>query len=357
MINVTKTYLPPLKEYVKYLEKIWESGYVTNYGKFAIQLEEELKKFLGVKHLFFVSNGTIALQIAIRALGLKGEIITTPFSYIASASSIVWENCKPIFVDIDPDTLTIDPKKIENAITRRTRAILAVHVYGNPCDIEKIQKIAKKHNLKVIYDAAHTFGATYNNESLAKFGDVSVLSFHATKIFHTIEGGALVTQDDKIAHKISYMRNFGHKGQEDFFGLGINGKNSEFHAAMGLSILKHFPSLIKKYKKISYHYSELFKSTPIKKITLRHEKGHNFAYYPIIFESESKLLKVKKVLNEKKIFPRRYFYPALHTLPFLKKTKCPIAEDISKRVLCLPVHYKLSKNDIKNIVSLILKSL
>lgn len=355
MITVTKTYLPPLKEYIKYVEKIWKSGFITNNAENVLSLESKLKKHLQVKHLFFVSNGTTALQIAIRALDLTGgDIITTPFSYVASTSSIVWEHCKPVFVDIDPNTLTIDPSKIQNAITSKTKAILAVHVYGNACDVEAINKIAKKNKIKVIYDAAHAFGVIYKKTSLVNFGDISTLSFHATKLFHTVEGGAVITSDDEIAHKISYLRNFGHNGEEAFFGLGINGKNSEFHAAMGLAILPKVKSLILKRKKLHKLYDHILKWGNLRKQLLMTNLKYNYSYYPIILESETQLLKVRDNLNKKNIYPRRYFFPSLNTLNYVKKYDCPVAEDISKRVLCLPIYESLSKKDVKLIAKLVL---
>jgi len=353
VITVTKTYLPPIKEYIRLLRSIWINGQITNNGQLVQKLENELKKYLGVKHLFFVTNATIGLQIAIKALGLKKEIITTPFSYVATTSSIVWENCKPVFVDINPKTLNIDGDKIETKINENTEAILTTHVYGNPCNIEKIKEIAKKHKLKVIYDAAHTFGVRYKGKSVVSYGDISVLSFHATKIFHTVEGGAVITNNDKIAHKISYMRNFGHKGEEDFFGLGINGKNSEFHAAMGLCILPKVHKIIQKHEKISNLYDNLLIKTKVIKPKIQKQTQYNYAYYPILFPSEAKLLKVRKALNKKQIFSRRYFYPSLNKLNYVAKQSASISEKISKKVLCLPLFYYLKKKEVKQIFNII----
>ena len=357
MITVTKTYLPLLSEYIKYLKKIWESNWVTNNGSLVIELERKLKDFLGVKNLFFVSNGTIALQIAIKALGIRGEIITTPFSYVASTSSIVWENCKPIFVDINPETLCIDTKKIIPAITKKTQAILAVHVYGNICDVEEIRKIAKQYKLKVIYDAAHAFGVTYNGISILNYGDISSLSFHATKVFHTVEGGALITKDNKLGKRISYMRNFGHKGEEDFFGLGINGKNSEFHAAMGLCVLPAIRKHIKKRKDISLLYDKLLQNSSLHRPKISKRLRPNYSYYPVIFESEKQLKKTRNNLHKNNIKPRRYFFPSLTSLNYVDKYSCPVAEDIARRVLCLPIYESLSKEDVKEISRIVLKSL
>lgn len=359
MINVTKTYLPPLKQYEKYLRRIWKTGQITNNGPLVRELENKLKKYLGVKHLFLVSNSTLALQIAIEALNLKKEIITTPFSYIATSSSIKWQGATPVYADIDKDTLCIDPKKIEQAITKKTEAILATHIFGNPCDIEAIEKIAKKYKLKVIYDAAHAFGVKYKGKSILNYGDISTTSFHATKIFHTIEGGALVTNNREIAQKISYMRNFGHNGQEKFFGLGINAKMSELHAAMGLCNLPEIKKIISYRKNIWQSYDNLLLSND--RLTsgqeIKNYKNHNYSYYPIIFQSERELLSTRKSLNKQKIYPRRYFYPALSTLKFLNKKKMPIAESISKRILCLPIYHDMKIKEVKKICGIILKSL
>ena len=260
MIPVTKPFLPPAEEYEAYLKGIWKRNWLTNMGPLASQLEMELKDFLEVSHLLFVTNGTIALQMAIKALNLSGEIITTPFSFVATTSSIVWENCTPIFVDIEPSTLNIDAEKIESAITEKTSAILATHVYGNPCDVEKIEKIAKKHNLKVIYDGAHAFGVKINGKSIFEYGDISTCSLHATKLYHSIEGGLLITKDPILLKKLAYIRNFGFDGPVNFAELGINGKNSEFHAAMGLANLKYIEHIHKKRKEITKRYDEKLKN-------------------------------------------------------------------------------------------------
>jgi dTDP-4-amino-4,6-dideoxygalactose transaminase len=357
MVPVTKSFLPPIEEYIKYLEKIWESNQLTNHGPLVKELEEKLKEYLGVKHLFFVSNGTIALQIAIKALDLHGEIITTPFSYVATTSSIVWEGCKPVFVDIDPFSLCINPDLIEAAITTETSAILTTHVYGVPSGVEKIQSIARKHNLRVIYDAAHGFGVKYKNKSLVTYGDISTLSFHATKLFHTVEGGAIITQEDEIAHRINYMRNFGHKGQEEFWGLGINGKNSEFHAAMGLCNIPHIDEIISSRNKLSKIYDDLLKKTDIRRPILPKNTEYNYAYYPVVISNQKKLLDIKQKLNEKKIFPRRYFFPSLDDLPYIEDQKCTLANDISSRVLCLPLYIGLSFFEMETISKIIAENI
>lgn len=356
MINVTKAYLPAIEDYSKYLEGIWERVHLTNHGPLVNELEEKLKNYLGVKHFFFVNNGTIAIQIAIKALELKGEVITTPFSYVATTSSIVWEQCTPVFVDIDSNNFTIDASKIEAAITDKTTAILATHVYGIPCDVKAIEAIAKKHGIRVIYDAAHAFGVKCYDSGVLNFGDISTLSFHATKLFHTVEGGAIVTNDDELAHRIGYMRNFGHKGQEDFWGMGINGKNSEFHAAMGLCMFPHIENIISTRKVLSEAYEKSFLELGVKlsRPQVSQQCYYNYAYFPVVFENEEQLLMVKDSLNAAYIYPRRYFYPSLNTLPYLQQAnKTPVSENIATRVLCLPLYHDLSTENIRRICSII----
>jgi dTDP-4-amino-4,6-dideoxygalactose transaminase len=257
MINVTKTFLPDQEEYLQYVRGIWERGYLTNNGPLLQQLEGQLKEYLGVDYLYFCGNGTIVLQIAIKALELKGEIITTPFSYCATSNAILWENCTPVFVDIDAATFNINAELIEASITPATSAILATHVYGNPCDVEAIEAIAQKHNLRVIYDAAHAFGVTYKGKSLLSYGDLSTCSFHATKVFHTIEGGALISNHPELDRKLHLLRAFGHQGDEHYEFAGINGKNSEFHAAMGLVNLPQVPAIIQARKDVFAAYDSL----------------------------------------------------------------------------------------------------
>lgn len=355
MINVTKSYLPPIEDYVAYMPGIWQRCLLTNYGPLVVELEKKIKEYLGVKHLFLVNNGTIALQIAIKALNLKGEIITTPFSYVATTASIVWEACQPIFVDIDPVSLCLDPELIEKAITPATTAILATHVYGNACNVEAIKIIADKHNLKVIYDGAHAFGVQYDEQSLLNYGDVSTLSFHATKLFHTIEGGAMITNDDELAKRLEYMCNFGHDGPENFVGLGTNAKLSEFHAAMGLCVLPKVPELIDKRKQICSIYDRLLATLPIMRPVINIKTKYNYSYYPIILPAEDDVIMIRSELNAYDIFPRRYFYPSLSNLNYVKKQQVEIADDISKRVLCLPLTYDLSDKSIHQIIGIIHK--
>jgi dTDP-4-amino-4,6-dideoxygalactose transaminase len=348
MINVTKSILPELSDYIKYLEGIWERGHLTNHGPLVVELENKLRDYLGVKHFFFVNNGTIALQIAIKAASLKGDVITTPFSYVATTSCLVWENCNPVFADIDPNTLTVTAETIEKVITPQTSGILVTHVYGNPCPVEEIEALAKRRGLKVIYDAAHAFGVEYNNQSVLNYGDISTLSFHATKLFHTIEGGGIITNDDELAHKISYMRNFGHNGPEAFYGVGVNGKSSEFQAAMGLCLIPKIDHIIETRRSLSDFYTASLVGIPIQHLQIQPGTSkYNFAYYPIVFNSEDELLKVVKALNEKHIMPRRYFYPSLNTLHYVTNNLAnDYATDVSKRVLCLPLYPDLAVEQV-----------
>lgn len=356
MIPVTKPYLPEKHIYDKYINEIWEREWLTNHGPLVLELESRLKAFSGSQNTLFISNGTIALQIAIKALGLKGEIITTPFSYVATTSCIVWENCVPVFADIDPYSWNISVEEIEKKITAKTSAILATHVFGIPCEIKEIEVLAKKYNLKVIYDAAHAFGSEYAGESLLNFGDISICSFHATKLFHTVEGGGIFCNDNDVAFKSSYMRNFGHNGTDAFWGIGINGKNSEFHAAMGLSIWPDINKIIERRRLTFNLYKEGFKNLlQSGKLQMQIEpvdSNSNKAYVPVLFKDEKTLLRVIGVLNEHNIFPRRYFHPSLNTLPYVSGN-CPIAENISQRIICLPTYYKLGEEQINYIVDII----
>lgn len=355
MIYVTKPFLPPKEEYDRYLQGIWQRNWITNHGPLVNELELQLKNYLGLPHLLFLSNGTIALQIAIKALELKGEIITTPFSYVATTSSIVWEGCQPVFADIDARSFNIDPAKIEAAITPATSAILATHVFGNPCAIEAIQSIADKHQLKVIYDAAHCFGTLYKEQSVYRWGDISTASFHATKLFHTGEGGAVMTEQPELLKKMAYLRNFGHETPVDFAQVGINGKNSELHAAMGLSVLPHMPVLLKRRKELSEYYDRVLKNLEIQKQLIPPDTVYNYSYYPVVFRSEALLLRSLEELHKYQIFPRRYFYPSLDTLSYVSGSECPVSRDIASRILCLPLYHDLSFEEIDMIARLLLR--
>ena len=353
MINVTKVFLPPKEEYDKYLEQIWASKYVTNQGTMVNNLQKSLCEYLGVKNLHYVTNGTVALELAIEALDIKdGEVITTPFSYVATSSSILWKNLKPVYVDIEPDNFTIDVTKIEEKITKDTKAIMPVHVFGYACNIDEIEKIANKHNLKVIYDAAHAFGSKYKNKSLLNFGDISTCSFHATKLFNTIEGGACIVKDDKVSAKLELAKRFGHNG-DTHYCLGINAKQSEFNAAMGLCNLPYVKKIIEKRKQLSQLYDSLLNGKLTRPKTQK-DLEYNCAYYPVLFESEEHLKKVFEVLNFKGIFPRRYFYPSLNTLDYIKGDSCPISEDISSRIACLPLYFDLELETVEEISKIIL---
>ena len=358
-INVTKTFFPPIAEYQKQVQRIWDNQWLTNRGALLLELEEKLAEYLALQEskIIVMNNGTIPIQIALKLLANGGEVITTPFSYVATTAAIVWENCTPVFVDIHPEYLTIDETKIEAAITDKTTCILATHVYGNPCNIEAIEAIANKHNLKVIYDAAHCFGVSYKGKSIFEYGDISTCSFHATKLFHTGEGGALFTKDADLFHQCFYSHNFGHNGPLEFQGLGINGKISELQAAMGLSVLPHMKEIVNGRQTAVNYYNTHLDWNKLKKMQLREGTVWNYSYYPVIFDSETTLLNVQKALNENQIFPRRYFYPSLNTIEYSKGAKMPISEFISECVLCLPLYVGLSEKDLKNIVEIINQSI
>lgn len=360
MLPVTKTTLPRLEDYTSFLEKIWEKAYITNNGPLVRQLDEDLKNYLGVANLELVANGMLALQLSIKTLGLRGEIITTPYSYVATTNSILWEGCDPVFVDIEDKTFCINPDLIESAITGKTSAIMATHVYGYPCDVVKIQQIADKHGLKVIYDAAHAFGVKLFGKSLLVHGDCSALSFHATKLFHTAEGGALVCKDNEVTKRVSLMKKFGHIGEDDYLDIGINAKMSELHAAMGLCVLPMVDGIIADRKEIFGWYDEQLQGLVLRRPAPPVGLEYNYAYYPVIFPSHDVMMRVRQTLINNDIIPRRYFYPSLNTLPFLKpelRRDCPISEDISSRVLCLPLFVGLSKADVEAICGLIKRGL
>lgn len=350
-LPVTKAFLPDLKDYQQMVARIWESGWLTNNGACLREFEEGLQKCCESPFLSVVNNGTIALQIAVRALDITGEVITTPFSYVATSSSLVWENCSPVYADIDPVTFNISPASIEALITPQTTAIVATHVFGVPCDIDGIERIANKHGIKVIYDAAHAFNVSYNGRQLVTYGDISTLSFHATKLFHSIEGGAVVASNKEVFDKVNYMRNFGHKGHDDFQGLGINGKMSEFHAAMGVLNLRSFDRIFGPRKTAWELYaSELGAFEGIQLQGIPEGTDYNWAYFSVVLESEKKLLEVIKVLNSDGIFPRRYFHPSLNRLPYTTGS-CPIAEDISSRIICLPLFSGITDGEQARVIA------
>ncbi|MBR9846482.1 MAG: DegT/DnrJ/EryC1/StrS family aminotransferase [Algicola sp.] len=355
MINVTKSFLPDQAEYNAILKTSWDKAWITNRGALVKELEQKIKTKFHITNMIATTNGTLPLQIAIKALHLKGEIITTPFSYIATASSIVWESCTPVFADIEADSFNISPKEIEAKITDKTSAIIATHVFGNPCNLEAIDNIAKKYNLNVIYDAAHAFGVSYKGTSIFEFGDVSTCSFHATKIFHTGEGGALFAKDQGLYDKLYYHHNFGHDGPENFHGLGINAKMSEFQAAMGLTVFPYFDSIIERRELLYKLYMEILGSGKFQFQKILENSVYNYAYFPLVFESEAQLNTVNEALNSNQIFPRRYFYPSLNTIDYLKGEPMKNSESIAKRILCLPLYYDLTEDQVKTISNHILK--
>lgn len=362
MIFVTRTKLPPIHRYYKYLQQIWTNNWVTNNGQLVQELELKLRDYLKVYNLALVSNATLALQLALNSLEVEGEVITTPFTFAASTNVILWEKMKPVFADIDPETFNIDPGEIEKKITKETRAILAVHVYGNPCDVDRIEAIAHKHNLKVIYDAAHAFGVEYKNSSILNYGDVSILSFHATKVFNTIEGGALISPNQDLDAKFRLLRNFGIVNEEKVSYPGINAKMNEFQAAMGLCNLQTVNRDIRGRDKI-YH---LYLSGLAKIGGLRFQKlmasKYNFSYMPVVFRDIKHRDLIYDRLKENGIHARKYFYPLTSNLDYFGQTTrdefkktLPIAQTTSDRVLCLPLYPELSEEEAKGIVSLIAK--
>ena len=362
-IFVTKPFLPKLEEFVPYLERIWDNQWLTNNGPFHQKFESELCKYLGVKHISVFCNGTIALLVAIKALELKGEIITTPYSFVATSHAIKWNNIDPVFVDIDSKDCNINPDLIEKAISKTTTAILPVHVYGNPCKIGKISNIAKKYNLKVIFDSAHAFGVKQNGESILNFGDLSILSFHATKVFNTFEGGAIISNSSEMKQKIDDLKNFAFHGEDKIAGLGINGKMNEIQAAMGLLQLKHFENIVKKRKTIVNLYREKISQIDgIRFLNDFENIQHNYAYFPI-FIDEMQFGKSRDELYDElkkhNIFVRRYFYPLISqiddykTIPSSSKENLPQAEKMSQEVICLPIYPDLVDKDVEKITSLI----
>lgn len=354
MINVTKTFLPPQEEYNLLVKRAWDKVWLTNRGELTLELEQKLTAYLDVANIIVTNNGTIPLQIALKLFGGNGEIITTPFSYVATSAAILWENCTPVFVDIHPEYLTIDETKIEAAITPKTTGILATHVFGNPCHVDAIETIAKKHNLKVIYDAAHCFGVQYNNQSIFNYGDVSTCSFHATKLFHTGEGGAMFCKDKEIYHQLFYSHNFGHNGPLDFYGLGINAKISELQSAMGLAVFPYMSHILYERKKVVDYYLLHLNFQVLKTIKIRANTNWNYSYFPIIFETEEKLLNVQTILNQNEITPRRYFYPSLNRIEYINSDdEMPISESVASRILCLPLYVGLSEEELIKIVALI----
>jgi dTDP-4-amino-4,6-dideoxygalactose transaminase len=353
-IYVTQPSLAPLNEFTELLQGVWDNGILTHNGPLVQRLENEIANKLNLKHFITVTNGTIAIQMAIKALELKGEIITTPFTWVATLSAIQWEGCKPVFCDIEADTLNIDPKKIEAKITDKTVAIMPVHVFGNPCDVEAIEAIAKKHGLKVIYDAAHAIGSLYKGKSLLEYGDVAATSLHATKLLNTAEGGGCITTDEKLYEKIKRIRFFGYDDKKEIVEEGFNGKITEIHAALGLANLKYHDDVLEDRKNKYFKYKEALGKLPYVTFQALNLGEPNYSYFPIIFDTEERLLKVEAALNEQKIYPRRYFYPAVNTLEaIVPYVQMAVAEDVAKRILCLPLYMNLDIKDVDRIVEII----
>jgi len=361
-VYVTQPFLPPLEEFIPYLEKIWESKIITNSGPFHQQLEQELCEYLGVEHLALFTNGTIALITALQSLRITGEVITTPYSFVATTHSLLWNGIKPVFVDVDPDTLNLDPAKIESAITPQTTAIMPVHVYGHPCDVDAIQKIADNYNLKIIYDAAHAFGMQCHCGSVLSHGDISVLSFHATKVFNTFEGGAIVCPDAKMKVRIDQLKNFGYVDEVNVVAPGINGKMSEINAAFGLLQLKHIDKALSRRKEIDTIYRELLRDVEgIRCLQATEEKVANFAYFPILVEADYPISRddLYHKLKDNDIHPRRYFYPLISDFPMYRglpsahPENLPVATASTQKVLCLPIYPDLENAQIENIIQLI----
>ena len=357
MITVTKSYIPDRIKFQSYIDQIFESSWLTNRGPLVRLLEDRLRERLRVKHLILVANGSIALQIAYKALELNGDVITTPFSFAATTSTIAWENLNPVFADIDPLSLNIDPQNIERLVTNRTSAILPVHVFGNPCNVDEIDRIAKNYGLRVIYDGAHAFDVKLRNESIFRHGDISTLSFHATKIFHTCEGGALVTNDDDLANRIRLLINFGFSGIDKIDCLGTNAKMNELEAAMGLCVLDDIDQILTYRKQVFQWYSQLLSNHFLAQVP-HPDARQNYSYIPILLDKESTLLRVADSLAKNEIFPRRYFYPSLDTLPYLAgRSCCPISRDVASRILCLPTYFGLSQQEVERISAIVSKAL
>lgn len=344
MINVTKAYLGNKAKFLRYVDRIYASGWLTNHGPLVTELEERLRDYLGVRNIILTNNGTLALQIAYRALNLSGNAITTPFSFVATTSSLQWENIKPVFADIDRATWNLDPKAIEARIDSDTSAIVATHVFGNACDVDAIAHIAGRYRLKVVYDGAHAFDVRYRNRSIFSWGDISTLSFHATKLFHTIEGGAIVTNDDALAARIRLLCNFGIVDTDIIDGIGINAKLNEFAAAMGLCILDDMPLILEQREEIARHYEEKLRDH----FDLQQQQPHsqrNHSYFPIALTNEDLLLRCRSLLNAQGINPRRYFYPSLDTLGYLQPQPAQAqSRSLSRRVLCLPIYPGLQRH-------------
>lgn len=352
MIPVTKPYLPERAKLDAYIDRIYDSCWLTNNGQLVQELTERLKEYLGVEHLLLVSNGTLALQIAYRALGITGTVLTTPFTFVATSSTLLWEDIAPKFVDIDPKTFCMNPALIEQSITDDTTAIVPVHVFGNPCEVEQIADIAKTHGLKVTYDASHAFGVRYKGESILKYGDAATLSFHATKLFHTIEGGAIIFKEKEALERAKLMINFGITGPDKIESLGINAKMNEFQAAMGLAVLDDINHILERRSQVWHSYKEGLKDHF--QLQKRNPHGtNNYGYFPVLFKDEKTLLRSQERLNEREIYPRRYFYPSLDSVEYIGGERMEVSCDIAGRVLCLPVYSTLQIAELEEVEGVI----
>jgi dTDP-4-amino-4,6-dideoxygalactose transaminase len=363
-INVTQPYLPPLEEFIPYLQEIWNNKILTNGGPFHVRLEKALCEYLGVEYISLFTNGTIALVTALQALRISGEVITTPYSFVATAHSLIWNGNKPVFVDIDPNSLNLDPVKIEAAITPQTTAIMPVHCYGHPCDVDAIQRIADNYNLRVIYDAAHAFGVRCHCGSVLKHGDLSVLSFHATKVFNTFEGGAIVSPDAKTKLRIDQLKNFGFVDETTVVATGINGKMSEVNAAFGLLQLQHIDRALLRRKVIDGIYRSSLRETPgIRCVDAGTEAHANHAYFPILVGPEYPLTRdqLYQKMRDQGVNPRRYFYPLISSFPMYRglpsahPNNLPVATSVSQQVLCLPMYPELNDSQLERVILLITK--
>jgi dTDP-4-amino-4,6-dideoxygalactose transaminase len=364
-VYVTQPAMPPLEEFNKSLLKIWDKKILTNNGPFHKQFEKELSDYLGVKHISLFSNGTLALITALQALKISGEVITTPFSFVATTHALWWNNVKPVFSDIDPVTLNLDPDVIEAHITPKTTAILPVHVYGTPCNTEKLQKIADTYGLKIIYDAAHAFGVKINGQSILDSGDLSIMSFHATKVFSTIEGGAIISPDEKTKKRIDHLKNFGFTGETTVIEPGINAKMNELQAAYGLLQLKYVDGYLSKRKQIAGYYRDELQGIRGLKVMLDSENANQSnSYFPILIDQKSFGKSRDEVYNELRlnnIFSRRYFYPLISQFPTYRSLesaspgKLPVAERITEEILCLPIFPDLQIIDQKRVIKIIKK--
>ena len=361
-IYVTQPYLPPLEEFIPYLQEIWNSKVLTNNGAFHQKLEKALCQYLGVKHLALFSNGTLALITALQALRITGEVITTPYSFVATAHSLLWNGITPVFVDIHPDTLNLDPAKIEAAITPQTTAIMPVHCYGHPCDVDAIQRVADNYNLKVIYDAAHAFGVQNHSGSVLNYGDLSVLSFHATKVFNTFEGGAIICPDAKTKLRIDQLKNFGFVDEVTVVAPGINGKMSEINAAFGMLQLRHVDVALAKRQSIDAAYREALRNVPgIRCLQDAGEQVANYSYFPLLVEADYPLSRdaLYQKLKDNNIYARRYFYPLITDFPMYRgmpsaqRENLPVATAAAQKVICLPIYPNLTAQDIQRVINIV----